>query len=265
MDNEQKVVALYQQNKKLREIAAEVFGMKSISRVLTILNQHPESGYTPGRRRTRRRTYFYDENFFEKIDTEAKAYFFGFVCADGWIKYTNDNPLAVCLEIQRGDREILEAWREVMGEGAPEIKERTQKDGSHKVRLVFHSVKMARDLEKLLGCRNKTFELGDVTGAVPTHLMRHFVRGVCDGDGTAVHEKSRLRISFRGTWAFLEGLQRVIPEPTGLCRGNQDWPALHTNTHRAGIRLSFWMYEDATIFLKRKWNKCKSGFVLRRT
>jgi hypothetical protein len=44
----------------------------------------------------------------------------------------------------------------------------------------------------------------------------------------------------------------------------EKWPTLYTTTHRAGIRLTFWMYEDATIFLKRKYDKCRSGYVLRR-
>jgi hypothetical protein len=264
LDNEQKVVALYLQGKKLREIAAEVFGTKSIVRLLSILVKHPESGYKPGRRTNRPRKYHFDQAFFEQVDNEAKAYFFGWICSDGWIKYQNGIPLAVCLEIQSRDREVLEAWRGLMGEKAPPITERVHKDGSRKARLVFHSTKMAHDLERLLGCgHDKTHDLGDVTGAVPPELMRHFVRGVCDGDGSAFISPYRLRITFRGTKAFLEALKQVIPEPMQLTIGNQKWPSLHTNTHRAACRLAYWMYYKATYLLTRKWIKCQSGFVPR--
>lgn len=32
-----------------------------------------------------RRTYTLNENFFDKIDCEEKAYFLGFLYADGWV------------------------------------------------------------------------------------------------------------------------------------------------------------------------------------
>lgn len=209
-----------------------------------------------------RRKFHFDESFFGAIDTEAKAYFFGFMAADGWIKHVNGNPAAVVLEIQRPDEEVLVAWQGVMGNQVPEIKHREQ-GGSKKSRIVFTSAKMARDLVRLGLKRNKTFTLGDITGAVPTKLMRHFVRGVFDGDGSAVCEPPRLRLSFRGTLEFLAALQRVIPVETHITIGNQKWPTLHTNKHSAACRLAYWMYEDTTFFLSRKWNKCKSGFVPR--
>ncbi len=264
MDSEKKVIELYLQGKKLTEIGFEVFGAKgSICRVLTILRSHPESGYVPGRRTTRRHKYKFDETFFERIDTEAKVYYFGLMCSDGWIKYINHHPMAVCLELQSIDRAIIEAWREVMGDNNVRIPERTQ-GGCEKSRIAFHSVKLARDLESLFGCdHDKTHHLGDVTSLVPNELMRHFVRGIFDGDGSLNLEKYRLRIGIRGTMPLLRGLTRVIPVPTKITIGTQKWPALRTDTNEAAVRFLFWIYDGANFFLLRKWEKCQSGFSSR--
>ena len=62
----------------------------------------------------------YDENYFENIDTPAKAYFLGLMYADGYISHTNyirkDGTIRICyimsISLQEKDKTILEKFRE---------------------------------------------------------------------------------------------------------------------------------------------------------
>jgi hypothetical protein len=262
MDQKQKVVELYKEGKYLRQIALEVFGTQSIARVLTILKANPQSGYEPDRRRTRRRKYFYNEGFFEAIDDEAKAYYYGLFAADGWTKTINHlHPVAVCFELVADDREILDRLHDILGEQSPPVIVRRPKDYDRdKARLVLHSVKMCHDLMDK-GCyKGKSIVMSGLSRWVPEHLHHHFVRGYMDGDGSPTLEKYRMRFSFRGTLEFLQDLQRIVPVETYLGT-SQKWPSLYTNKHGEAVKLYEWLYQDATIFLQRKRDKCESGIM----
>ena len=50
-----------------------------------------------------------NKNFFNKIDTEEKAYFLGFLYADG---YNNTDRNSVALSLKEDDKEILEKYSE---------------------------------------------------------------------------------------------------------------------------------------------------------
>lgn len=50
-----------------------------------------------------------NDSFFEKIDTEEKAYFLGLFYADG-CNYINGNASRVALSLQEDDKKILEIF-----------------------------------------------------------------------------------------------------------------------------------------------------------
>ena len=60
------------------------------------------------------RKYITNENFFDTIDTEAKAYFLGLMYADGnnYVRGTHSYEMSIALE--EGDKYILEKFRDVI-------------------------------------------------------------------------------------------------------------------------------------------------------
>lgn len=129
-----------------------------------------------------------DENFFEKINNEAKAYFFGLIITDGHLGKKNShhkNTLSILLI--EDDRHILE-----------ELCRRLKT----KVKLMFRQIKhiypnrrdivrfersnkkIAADLRKHNIGQQKTFivKYPSRKTLIPK-LDRHFLRGVFDGDG----------------------------------------------------------------------------------
>lgn len=250
-EQEQQVLELYQVTQYIGEIAKQV-GLDRHA-VSQVLRESPSSGYDPAT--SRRHTYFYDERYFQQIDNEAKAYFFGLLASDGWLKYENNRSCAVCISLHEKDVNILRRFSETLGQQAPLPKYKARKQ---QYRLEFHSVQMCRDLEGKGFGRDKTFSLGDIAQYVPPEHHRHFVRGVFDGDGGWIIEPYRLRFSFRGTEEFLFSLQAILPVRSRV-NGRGTWKSLSNTRHRDAELLGIWMYEDTNLFLERKYVKFISG------
>ena len=138
-----------------------------------------------------RRKYDVNDNYFDVIDTQEKAYFFGLLYADG-CNYEDDGIIKI--DLNEDDVEILEKLSKAIGYTG-KIKyydketEKRFEDG--KVypckpifRLIFRSKRISEQLA-IKGCvYNKSmcgmFPNDDV---IPENLLNHFIRGYMDGNG----------------------------------------------------------------------------------
>lgn len=129
------------------------------------------------------RAYSFDQRFFQNIDTEVKAYFLGFIAADGCVYGDNRT---VSIAIKDSDVQILEDFKKVLNyTGEVKLHPRKESDGyggSDRVRIRLNSVQMVQDLASHGIEPRKTFTQRLVQ-TIPFELERHFVRGLWDGDG----------------------------------------------------------------------------------
>jgi hypothetical protein len=144
--------------------------------------------------------YFFDENFFEKIDNEEKAYFLGFIFADGCV--TNDSKKyrnRVTLKLHTKDTHILDSFiKSINGEMS------VWKHGQREMAEVsFSSKKTVNDLINLGVIPNKTFTLQYPT--IIETLEKHFLRGYFDGDGCIRINKDKRDNSKRGDLRIVSG------------------------------------------------------------
>jgi len=115
---------------------------------------------------------------------------------------------------------------------------------------------------------------------VPDHLFHHFVRGYFDGDGSIhiKHYKTRhgktidaLATSFTAgleTGLFLEELRDAIRKiiPVGYKKIAEGAGRKLIFNQYDSMLLCEWMYQDATIFMKRKkavWDSCNKERLAR--
>lgn len=124
-----------------------------------------------------------DIGFFDTIDTEEKAYWLGFMYADGSIKKRNYVQLALI------DEQPLRAFKAALKADHPITKEKNNR--SHFNRrddtLFFLRIGSSRLANALVekGCLlKKADRVFPTARQVPNSLIRHFVRGFFDGDGT---------------------------------------------------------------------------------
>lgn len=128
------------------------------------------------------RRYSLNEDFFESIDSEEKAYVLGFILADGCV-YKDGRTIAIA--IKQTDKQILDDISKAV-EYSGEVKFLPRKEGDgyggdHRVRLRLNSVKLVQDIQKLGIHPAKTFTAR--LPVIPKDLECHLIRGLWDGDG----------------------------------------------------------------------------------
>lgn len=114
------------------------------------------------------------DNFFEKIDTEEKAYWLGFITADGSLK-KNRRTLAITL--QASDYDHLYKFKKIISPNSHITYYKTR----NIVSLEITSKQIGDNLLNLGITPNKTFTVKPAN--INTDLLRHYWRGVFDGDG----------------------------------------------------------------------------------
>lgn len=91
----------YKETKEQFRSAAKIAKKYCINRK-TIINHLKKEGFKINKHKS---TYFINENIFEKIDTEEKAYWLGFIYADGYVS-TNTYAFGIELSIKDIDHLI---------------------------------------------------------------------------------------------------------------------------------------------------------------
>ena len=223
------------------------------------------------RARTNRK-YTLNEQYFDVIDTQEKAYFLGFLYADG----TNcKNGRRVDLTLAEEDKEILEKLAVLVDSNKPLIRVKIKDKQPTRQDQFCFSMNGTRISQRLtdLGCmNNKTFKLKFPTKEqVPEHLRRHFIRGYFDGDGgiSFTMPPSRncmvYKISITSTQDMLNSIKYLIQKDLLVNisirpsyapkRDKKIIMELDIVGRKQVMAFLDWMYKDASISLQRKFNK----------
>lgn len=196
----------------------------------------------------------FDENYFDSIDTQNKAYLLGFLFADGCIQKNN----VVSIVVHEKDIEILHYLKSELSASntISRIKHLTNNGCSFHVRINFCSKHMCDSLIKL-GCnRNKTRDLKFPN--IPEEYKWHFIRGFMDGDGCISlrnrNGRKYLSLSFTGTNDMMNSLKKlfVIDNRVTFYRGAY---SLHIGKKTDIIRILSLIYENSQLYLSRKYEK----------
>lgn len=213
--------------------------------------------------------HFCNFRYFENIDTEDKAYFLGFIYADGNL-YRNSMKIT----IRDYDIDVLEKLKKYMNSNHPIYKkplsdwsgkEVLKKDGI--VELIISQKKIREDLNKHGVFPNKTHTLESLPSTVSDKLIKHFIRGYIDGDGSFgryVHNDGyeRSSVNIVGTKKFLIELSHKVSQLTGINFNTtlyDRYPERETNTRALTMTgnekvLDFlnWVYDSSTVYMNRK-------------
>lgn len=247
-------------NKKLKiEEIGRAFGV-SRSAVINFLRRKSHII----RKRKDYHKYPLDESFFEVIDTEAKAYFLGLLFADGNV---NRKTSLVSITLQELDKDILERFKFHLKYECPLSFTQSKKDTQqNRWTLYTCSSKIKNDLIKLGCIPNKSLILNP-PNYLPENLIHHFIRGYFDGDGCIYSQKgcaTNSSIAIVSTFNVCQWINENISVGAGVGIKNID-DHLNgiTKIYRIGgskqvIKVFDYLYKDATIFLKRKFDKFKA-------
>lgn len=162
-----------------------------------------------------------DEFYFSNIDSKEKAYWLGFLYADGCVHSTS-NEISITLK----DRDHLEKFRKAI-KSNNKIGESIDRRFSSLPKIYHFSIKdkqLKSDLIKWGCVPNKSLSLTKIPN-IPRDFVSHFIRGYFDGDGSLhwLNGTKNFRISFVGTAPFLKDIQKELglSLSLGQQKGNQ--------------------------------------------
>ena len=219
--------------------------------------------------------YSCNDNFFNIIDTEEKAYWLGFLYADGYInnkrKHSN---YKVGIAISEKDREHLEKFKKAIQYTgnikiySPSLGENSYNGTKNYCRILITSPTMAEDLIKK-GCfvdKTNSLYYPDET-ILPKELECHFIRGLIDGDGSLIitnlfkeNVHKEFEFSFTGTKSMCQGILRFLgKENLALCKRHKnrdnDNYSLSIGGNKQVLKIVSSLYENASVYLDRKYEK----------
>lgn len=190
-----------------------------------------------------------NKDYFETIDTEEKAYFLGFLMADGCISSSHVN-YHIKLELQEKDIDVIKAL--LVAIGSKNTISKVTKSGYIGYSVSLSCKKMFYDLVAHGFLEHKS---GNeiIPNTIPDALVHHFIRGYFDGDGCASKEG---RISIVGGIKVLEDIaKRAMVDDYTIYSFKSTSVVCDLRYSKLSSAKSFYnyLYKDANIFLYRKW------------
>lgn len=259
-DRKVEICSLYLNGKSMFEIQ-EITG-NCICTISKILDQND----IQRRKQTYlQRKYEINEDYFETIDTPAKAYFLGLLAADGCCSSTTNT---VIITLQSKDKHILESFKQELESTHPlYLIENSKKNCNWQdcYTLDISNQKMHSDLIKHGIVPNKSYCLKYPTW-LRDDLHRFYILGYLDGDGCIA--KNGRHVYFTSTKEFCEELQKIITEKLGISSKIIDAHAKNGMTYYLRIqrincarKLLNWLYQDPPYYLYRKFEIYKQYYA----
>lgn len=199
--------------------------------------------------------YKYNKKFFNKIDTEEKAYWAGFIAADGNIR---KDFLKMRIELNIQDYSHLEKFKKSI-EGDNPIKE-SIRPNNHSCYIDVNCKEFCLALNNLGITPKKSLTLQVKFELIPKELRNHFIRGYFDGDGSinkyqrGNNEYFEWEISFISSKTFLKQILEEINKERKfyLCGNNF---RICFKAKQDIIDIINYLYNNATIYMDRKIEK----------
>lgn len=205
-----------------------------------------------------------DENYFDNIDNETKAYFLGLLLTDGnvYVDYSsNTRQKLFSLSLKQEDAYLLKIFKEQI-----HSHHKITTSSNNVSHLQVYSTKMVESLIKL-GVEPQKSTREQFPFEVKKDMWRHILRGIFDGDGSAGFYARPNRKSHRkcicfcnGGTKLLEQISNFLFEELGITkpviRHECNAYIIRYTQNEAMEAIINYMYGEATVFLQRKKDVC---------
>ena len=214
-------------------------------------------------------------DIFSKIETELQAYLLGFYAADGNI---NEKRKTFRIHLQKRDSELVYLYKDIISPDARTFTvEEHKTTGRAGKEITAHesfgvditSSKLCNDLVALGIGYNKSYCDLHIPTQIPENLIRHFIRGYFDGDGSfiiwLVKEKGKSD-RIRGKVDICAKSASMLNEFIKFFAENNikfnlnylkrdDMYRISTSSKKELQKIYNILYKDSYFYLSRKFNK----------
>ena len=224
---------------------------------IAIRSRNEQNKYSP----QNQRKYYINDNYFDKIDCEDKAYLLGFLAADGTIQPDGSVKIA----LSSIDKELLIKIQTVLKTNYP-IRDSITKDGFTVSTFVFRSSKIREQLTKYNIIKNKTYTYS-FPEALSEKYIPSFIKGYWDGDGTVCMSGGYPRTSLcshqkgflEDVINKLETLYNIPKVKVYQKKGSNIWYFQYSKESSRKLYELFYS-NPSYLFLERKYSKFKELF-----
>lgn len=212
--------------------------------------------------------YTFNNTIFNKIDTEEKAYWLGFLYADGNVSSKRNR---ITIQINAKDKELIYKFLNFLNSDY-----KPSFPGDH-IRLEINSKDIKLDLIKLgcVPCKSKILKFPNIS-QLHIEYYNHFIRGYFDGDGCIWNGKRKtmflknnktriihnVKFNLTGTIDMIENIHNILISENIINKTKLNYSKKINNciqleqSGRVKINNIYrYLYNKATIFLTRKKEK----------
>lgn len=266
-EEKQKIIDLYKTGKTPSQICREVDSLKD-RKPQTLYPILIKAGLYQKKDKNDLRRFKVNDNYFDKIDNEHKAYWLGLLLADGFLSNSGHATESFGISLSIKDKYILEEFLKDL-DSTYTVKEYI---GKSKFENSCTNFAYAKILIKSKQIFKKLIEYGFTVKKsyngivpekhVPDNLKIHFIRGYFDGNGgLSIGSGSHLyTLDFTGTKEIITWILKYFDkENLKLQERHPD-----RNNNNVSIKISgdkqiysimSQIYKDATIYLNRKYER----------
>ena len=197
-------------SKEEENILIENYASSTIEEILQLLPNRSKKAIYSKAHSLGLKYHNYNKNYFNKIDTPEKAYWIGFLTADGYI--TTKHRWGV--EIQIEDIKHLEKLNKALDSNITiRIREKESFGKINKsCSLVFKNKDMYDDLVNLGFTHDKSHE-AKLSNLIPKEFIMDFIKGIIDGDGSYINtDEAKFVVLYSGSLIILEDIQNILKE-----------------------------------------------------
>lgn len=215
------------------------------------------------------RKYTCDGTCFDNIDSPEKAYWLGFIYADGYLSNAKNKKIfGISLSIK--DKDHLFKLKEFLSASNP-ICDYTSTEGYSKgkmySRLLIHDDCLYDNLIKHGVLLKKTLILK--APDISEHLKPHFIRGYFDGDGCLTSSKLKknglqFKIKIVGVECVLDYIKEYIEFNSDIVirkyykrRENDNVYSIDISGNKQNKKILDLLYKESNVHLQRKYEKYK--------
>lgn len=223
----------------------------------------------------------FNKYYFDVIDSEDKAYWLGFIWSDGYmcIRDRNNNgniSYEFKLSLAKEDKNHLEKFKKCIDSDFI-IKEYKSNNPSfenaqNEVRLMLYNKYFCENLVKNYGLVPHRNKINKLIQNIPNNLIKHFIRGVFDADGSVNYyidytryNTPKITISFNCCDELIDFINlyfinsKLMNTKLKTYKRHEERDVNCISIHIAGKNqcenILNHLYKDSTIYLERKYIK----------
>lgn len=231
--------------------------------------------------------YSFNEHYFDIIDDEHKAYWLGFIWCDGYMAIRNrNNRISYEFKLSLADHDYrhIEKFNNDI-DGSYDVKHYkcngfAGRSEAMEARILITNQYFGKLLVDNYGIIPNRTSCSSLLSRVPDHLMKHFIRGIIDADGSFYHyvveephkygtyTVQKCIVDIGGQPELLKAIEQHLIKNNIVNDCERKIHKRHVEDGRDGayrnlkfcgknqaVALLHYIYDEATIYLDRKYDK----------